>query len=70
MQTFEDRILKLMSYDDGISGAEIYKALGWWNLLGSIYPALMSLERKYYIYSKWEDGPYPRRRLYYLNRGM
>lgn len=35
---------------------------------GSIYPELAQLERDEWIFSKFEDGPPPRRRVYWLNR--
>lgn len=48
---------------DGVSGAQISQGLGGtWHL----YPCLMELERDKLIFSYWEEGDYPRRRLYRL----
>jgi DNA-binding PadR family transcriptional regulator len=35
---------------------------------GVLYPALMSLERHGDLTSRWEDGAWPRRRLYRLTQ--
>lgn len=63
----DDRIIAAIkaSPKDGMTGGELWKALGFWRSLG-LYPALFRLERHGKLKSAWVDGPYPRRRLYHL----
>lgn len=65
--TIEDRIIEAIQNapKDGLTAAELWKALGWWRSVG-IYTALFRLERQGKLRSAWVDGPYPRRRLYHL----
>jgi len=52
----------------GLSAAELQKATGIWS--GRLYVDLMSLETRGMLQSYWVDGPYPRRRLYYLGERL
>lgn len=45
-----------------LSSAELAKATGLWS--GTLYPMLETLEIEGQIYSYWEEGEYPRRRIY------
>jgi DNA-binding PadR family transcriptional regulator len=49
------------------TGADIWKLL--WIGAGSLYPALIRLEKRNLIDSRWREGPYPRARLYRIKRG-
>lgn len=53
--------------------SEEFTGVDIWNRLGigagSSYPALIRLERRNAIESRWRDGPYPRMRLYRIKRG-
>src|SRR5881394_56729 len=48
-----------------LSGKEISDRTKLWS--GSLYAALINLERKDILLSKFEDGEYPRRRIYWIN---
>jgi DNA-binding PadR family transcriptional regulator len=63
--TPEQKILATLSDKmGGMSSAEIGKASGLWS--ASLYPALSRLEREGKVISEWEEGDYPRRRIYRL----
>lgn len=59
-----DLIITALRTGDELSGADIsHKAeLG----PGHLYPTLKAMEHLRLIESRWEDGSYPRRRLYRL----
>ena len=65
----ETLVIKVLSAREEMTGGEIAKATGLW--VGSLYPALMRMERNGRITSRWETGtPRPdgsaRRRFYAL----
>lgn len=59
---FNSKIIELLNDGEERSGAQIAQQL----CIGSakLYPALAQLEQSKVIASRWEDGTYPRRRLY------
>jgi DNA-binding PadR family transcriptional regulator len=59
----EQKILNaLADKPAGMSGAEIGKTIGLGS--GTLYPALSRLEHEGKVISEWEQGDYPRRRIY------
>lgn len=66
----EQRIVLIVAEDPegGLTGAEIWRALGWRRWFVQLYPALMRLEQRGRLVSAWDDGPYPRSRRYFLNQ--
>ncbi len=60
--TKEERILDILREGDPLSGAELQVRAKLWS--GTLYPILYKLESSGRIKSEWEEGEYPRRRLY------
>jgi len=63
--TTEQKILGVLADKQaGMSSAEIGKTTGL--STATLYPALMALEHNGKVISEWEEGDYPRRRIYRL----
>jgi PadR family transcriptional regulator, regulatory protein PadR len=63
----QERVLQVFLSRPGeqLYGTDVGKLAG---LSGaSFYPALMRLEQAGWLESDWQAGPYPRRRVYWLN---
>lgn len=64
----ERHILRMLANSpDGLSGGEIWLSLPWWLITFSIYPCLYQMEAEGKIWSIWQSGPYPRKRIYHLD---
>lgn len=64
MSKDRDKILEALTDSGELSSAQLSKRTGIWS--GWLYPALFDLERQGLVTSRWDVGPYPRRRLYRL----
>lgn len=70
MTPTDPKELKILESFDGNlrleqSGAEISKKTGLWS--GNLYPALLRMEDKNLLKSRWEEAASARRRLYSLD---
>jgi DNA-binding PadR family transcriptional regulator len=65
MKTLDKEIPSALEGGKELTALELEALTEGWS--GSIYPALARLEKSGHVKSRWQDGFYPRRRLYSLS---